>query len=84
MGLEGKDRFALLFGIFLGAGLFLTYLSNDCTMSRSPLSANWSPCAGILDYHEFIVGSSSLTGAIIRVKKFLISPVIDESHACFF
>ena len=53
-------------------------------MSRSPLSANWSPCAGILDYHEFIVGSSSLTGAIIRVKKFLISPVIDESHACFF
>ena len=26
MGLEGKDRFALLFGIFLGAGLFLTYL----------------------------------------------------------
>ena len=26
MGLEGKDRFALLFGIFLGAGLFLAYL----------------------------------------------------------
>ena len=26
MGLEGKDRFALLFGIFLGAELFLTYL----------------------------------------------------------
>jgi len=27
MGLEGKDRFALLFGIFLGAGLFLMYLA---------------------------------------------------------
>jgi len=37
-----------------------------------------------LDYRKFIVGSVSFTGTIIRVKKFLIFPVIDESRSCFF
>ena len=84
MGLEGKNRFALLFGIFLGAGLLLMYLAMIVQCLVHPCQQIGVRVLGILDYHEFIVGSSSLTGAIIRVKKFLISPVIDESHACFF
>jgi hydrogenase/urease accessory protein HupE len=55
MGLEGKDRWALLFGIFLGAGLLLLYLA----LIVQRLNRPWQQ-VGVRVLGSWIIASSLL------------------------